>query len=554
MSSFFALRALLFAGECVVGSAVILGTAWLAAQTIRRASLRHLVWLGAFAALLALPVAALIVPPRILVQQHSEAPARLPVLSAPDDAATSIADDTLPQFALPAKAESESGTSSALGVRQAAYALFALWLIGALANLGRLAFGALALEPLRRRSRPHALDTAGLPQGPRVCELRLSDRDDGPVTWGVFHPVILLPRASRNWPRARLTSVLLHELAHVRRKDSLTQTLAQFVAALYWPNPLMRVALRALRREAEMAADDAVLVHGIKPSAYAGELVQLAGELGGRKFAHAGMSMAGSALEARVKSALAHDQSRTGVTAMDALKIGLFGLAATAALAFARPDIVQADDATPPAPPAVAASDLPPPPPAPPAIAQNDVPPAPPAPPAPAALPEPPAPPAPPDVDDESPAAHHHHHKIVRIIHSGDMRADMAQMEAEMHRAQIEMDKVRPEIDRALSDAQIDRKIAEAMRDVEPRIRAEVERALAKARPEIRKAMAEAHISEKVAKALAEAQPKIDAAMAKIHGDRKVRIEMHDDDASTGDDNDDNDMDGNDGPDHDNNK
>jgi len=339
--------------------------------------------------------------------------------------------------------------------------------------------------------------------------------------------------------------VLLHELAHVRRKDSLSQTLAQLVAAFYWPNPLMRPALRALRREAEMAADDAVLAHGIKPSAYAGELVQLASELGGRRIALAGMSMAGSALEARVKSALAPNRSRTGVTSMDALKIGLFGIAATAALAFARPDIVQAQDAAPPAPPPVASSDLPPPP----VLAQSEVPPAPPAPPAPSAVPEPPAPPA---VDDESPAPRRHRHqRIVRIVHTGDLSAaDKAQLEAEMHQAKAEMHqaqiaiaKVSPEIDRALSDAEIDRKVAKALRDVEPRIRVEVERALAKVRPEIRKAMAEAHISEKIAKALAEAQPKIDAAMAKIR-ERKARIEMRDRNDSVDDDSDvDNDAD-----------
>ena len=59
------------------------------------------------------------------------------------------------------------------------------------------------------------------------------------------------------------------------------------------------------------------------------------------------------------------------------------------------------------------------------------------------------------------------------------------------------------------------------MREVEPRIRAEIARAMAEARPEIRRAIAEAHISEKVMKALHDAQPKIDAAMRRAQQEQR---------------------------------
>jgi hypothetical protein len=366
------------------------------------------------------------------------------------------------------------------------------------------------------------------------------------MTWGVLRPVILLPKESLSWPRERLQAVLLHELAHVRRRDSLTQSLALVASALYWPNPLVWWASRALRREAEIAADDAAIVSGIKPSAYAGELVKLASEFRGRNLAFSGVSMAGSALEARVKSALAPNRSRTGVTSMDAFKIAFFGIAATAALALARPDIVQAQDAAvPPAPPAPVAApgELPPPPPVPAVPA------------APEAVPAPPAPPVPPTVmtnaDDEDDAdrvvkvreTRHGHHRTVErtehVIHvdSADPadRAEMARDEAEMRKAEVELDRIGPDVDRAIAAAKIDEKVAQAMRDVEPRIRAEVARAMAKARPEIRKAIADAHISEKVARALAEARPQIDAAIARAHdAHHHVRIEVHQDDEAPG--------------------
>ena len=112
--------------------------------------------------------------------------------------------------------------------------------------------------------------------------------------------------------------------------------------------------------------------------------------------------------------------------------------------------------------------------------------------------------------------------------------ADQAQMErdeAEMRKAAVELDKIGPEVDRAIAAAKIDEKVAQAMRDVEPRIRAEVARAMAKARPEIRRAITEARISEKVARAIDEAMPQIDVAIAKAHQGHGRIIMRHDDEA-----------------------
>ncbi|HEX4294694.1 MAG TPA: M56 family metallopeptidase [Rhizomicrobium sp.] len=542
MNSLFVLRALLFAGECLAASVLILGAAWLGSAHLKRASLRHLVWLGAFGALLVLPVAALIVPASIVLERTAAAPEPLPSFIEPAAAAA----DSAPAptvVAMPAPAPAESWQPD---MKDVVTLLFAVWLAGALWAVMRLALGTLGLVALRRQSRPHALASADMPRigARRECELRLSICEDGPMTWGVLRPVILLPKESLSWPRERLQAVLLHELAHVHRRDSLTQSLALLVSALYWPNPLVWWASRALRREAEIAADDAAIVSGIKPSAYAGELVKLASEFRGRNLAFSGVSMAGSALEARVKSALAPNRSRTGVTSMDAFKIAFFGIAATAALALARPDIVQAQGAAvPPAPPApvAAPAELPPPPPAVPA--------------APEAVPAPPAPPTMvTNADDEDDAApvdrvvkvretHHGHHRTVErtehVIHvdSADPadRAEMARDQAEMRKAEVELDRIGPDVDRAIAEAKIDEKVAQAMRDVEPRIRAEVARAMAKARPEIRKAIADAHISEKVARALAEARPQIDAAIARAHdAHHHVRIEVHQDDEAPG--------------------
>jgi beta-lactamase regulating signal transducer with metallopeptidase domain len=184
---------------------------------------------------------------------------------------------------------------------------FALWIAGVCLVALRGLIAALGLHALRRLSVAHEFgDVTEI--DPR-CDVRISTSDEscGPVTWGFLRPVILLPRDAVLWPRARLEAVLLHEMAHIRRYDSLAQMLSLFVCAFYWPNPLVWLGARVMRRQAEMAADNAVIVAGVRPSAYAGELLQLASEFlaAGPSTATALFMAAPSALEARVKSVLA---------------------------------------------------------------------------------------------------------------------------------------------------------------------------------------------------------------------------------------------------------
>ncbi|MCX6582253.1 MAG: M56 family metallopeptidase [Candidatus Aminicenantes bacterium] len=96
-----------------------------------------------------------------------------------------------------------------------------------------------------------------------------------PMTWGVINPVVLMPPDSAKWPMEHCSSVLFHELSHVKRGDFLVMLLCRIACSLYWLNPLSWIAFKLLRKEQEKACDEMVLKAGIKPSTYASALLRM---------------------------------------------------------------------------------------------------------------------------------------------------------------------------------------------------------------------------------------------------------------------------------------
>lgn len=356
MSDLLSLQGLLTVVELVTASVLLPPMAWLVAKAWRRSAAgRRLVWITAFAMLLGLPVLALVAPSLAVIPL----PAPAPVSAAPLAAAIALAPD--PATATATATATVPGRFDWLDLIPIAGAV---WLAG-LAKLGAQHLCArVRLELMRRKAMPWRRPA---PIPVRGCQLLVSEDCPGPMTWGAFRPVIMLPEEALGWPTDRLATVLRHELAHVRRRDSLVQALAVIACAFYWPNPLVWGAARALRREAELAADDAVIASGVLPSHYAGQLLELAAEWRERRLTATGLAMAAPpALSQRVQSILSTDAIRTGATPMDALKLVLLGGGATAALTLARPSVaevpapqqaaLQAEPAS-PAPPAAVSED-----------------------------------------------------------------------------------------------------------------------------------------------------------------------------------------------------
>lgn len=96
-----------------------------------------------------------------------------------------------------------------------------------------------------------------------------------PAACGILRPAVVLPRDAARWRGGGVRCVLLHELAHLRRRDPLLRLAADLACALYWFLPPVWILARRLRRESELACDALVIDRGARPSGYAHVLLTL---------------------------------------------------------------------------------------------------------------------------------------------------------------------------------------------------------------------------------------------------------------------------------------
>src|SRR5437870_4615859 len=260
------------------------------------ASARHLVWFLAMAGLLCLPGLSRLLPawqrPLWAVGTQADSANELTVTLefVPAKPITASLHQTPAPSAAgaihtPGPAQGAGGRRLATHFHTAwAAFVLAVWLSGAVFILLSLAVGCLRLRALRRAAKPPSngdwlallrLLCDELRVGRRVTLLQSAD-DVMPVTWGWWQPVILLPAEADEWSPERRRVVLLHELAHVKRWDCLTQMIARLACAVYWFNPLVWVAARQMCVERERACDDLVLNGGCRASDYASHLVEIA--------------------------------------------------------------------------------------------------------------------------------------------------------------------------------------------------------------------------------------------------------------------------------------
>lgn len=246
------------------------------------ASTRALVWA---VTLLAVPGVGIVLGAGIDLDVHAYVPTRL------DGPASALGRTFGPAFVSVGAALDEADPATSAWLWRVAPAVTTVlvwsWVTLAMLRLGSLAVGLVTLVRWRARCRP--LDPTAWHRLPAWTSLRDSGRRAGivvsldvrsPCVLGLWRPCIALPPSALAMRADALDAVLVHEYAHVQRRDDIAQFVQHLIAAVCALHPGVWWANRMLTMEREAACDDWVVLLATPTHTYASCLVALA--TGGR--------------------------------------------------------------------------------------------------------------------------------------------------------------------------------------------------------------------------------------------------------------------------------
>lgn len=374
--------------DWAIKSTILLLLAWGLTASLRQASaaIRHWVWSAAVIGLLALPLLSFLLPGWKLGLLPAPTPKAETALAVnrnvltpaiPAASFSSPASEKINQYTtitpsetvrtlrfeiepdggmsnLATKPSWSANLSSFLGAVDWKMVALGFWILGALLVIARLLAGTFSVQRLANQAKPviesqwvstTADLAARLGIRGRIGLLR-SEQIEMPMTIGALRSTVMLPSEANAWSQQCRNVVLLHELAHVKRRDCLTQNLAQLACAMYWFNPLVWLAAKRLRVERELACDDRVLEAGTKATDYAQHLVEIAKSFsaGEQRNAHpmqryspVAVGMACSQLESRVRSILNPAVKRCGLNHSGLILASLGAVCLVLSLAVVQP-------------------------------------------------------------------------------------------------------------------------------------------------------------------------------------------------------------------------
>ncbi len=344
--------------ELAIRGLLLLSLAWLVVIALRRqsAALRAGVWTAALAGLLVLPLASLAAPSWPVPVWAAETPASPVVEQAaaaesaarPSAAAFSVARTSHVSFnkervAALTTVEPAQSPRIAWG----AVALIAM-AIGTLILGARVVLSRHRLARVVRDASPAGddwsmlTDEIGGSMGLKhTVPVRMTDAMNVPAVAGIRTPVLMLPIEAREWAPDVRRAVVLHELAHVVRRDPLSQLMSQLTCAIYWCVPLVWVGARRAAALRERACDDIVLAAGVRPTSYAENLIALA--RAAMPVSPAAVAMAQpSRMRERVEAILNPALRRGRVTRLAIVTTSTMVAVVTAAVGVIRPTTIEA--------------------------------------------------------------------------------------------------------------------------------------------------------------------------------------------------------------------
>ena len=263
----------------------------------RRPGVQYFVWLATIVSIgLAIPLQSQVPSlemkiPVVAEQSPAVTSTELfsePFETVPDEAAEQevSADNSAPVPRKSAAVSSASLSSVSTGVNAARLTawhwLSIVYVAIVLAFTVRLLAGILALHRLANSARPMTCSASIVDAiAVKVCRGRkvrvmVSDRISVPMAFGIIRPTVLLPECFESWTEETQRAVLLHEFSHIQRFDAFWDLVSRLIAAMYWFHPAVHFAIRRLRQTREQATDRLVLQHGVSPSVYATQLLEVA--------------------------------------------------------------------------------------------------------------------------------------------------------------------------------------------------------------------------------------------------------------------------------------
>jgi len=266
-----------YGGRIFIQSSILVGLLLLVDLCLRRrvsARFRYGIWLLVLVKLVLPPSLALPTGVNYWLGRYMPAVSRESVAS-PTPAVAPAVSLTLPAYISPRQdvvpipadgAEVTKARRHIVPLRWPALALLG-WVTGILLLLAFVSQRIASARRLLRRSHPAGQQMVGLLE--ECCAymgvttrvtLRFIQDLHSPAVCGFLRPVILLPASlpPRLWPEG-LRTILIHELAHIKRRDpwvSLAQTALQII---YFWHPLVWVANTKLRDLREFAVDETVV-------------------------------------------------------------------------------------------------------------------------------------------------------------------------------------------------------------------------------------------------------------------------------------------------------
>jgi len=268
-----------------ITATIVLGTLIARILSNRDAASRHATYLVILASVLILPVVITALDHfglnwslRVLADAEPD-----PVVTAPNPNSPAVALNSEPLII-----DLEPGTRStpeppgmeatnsvaapsptfAFSWRHVVTASVVIWGVGTLLSFARLFFGLIRLSGFRARCQAmtdeqtiellsEVASRLGMAIPPRLL---LREGIEVPMALGFLRPAIVMPARLEDIDGLR--EILIHEAAHLVRRDPLVGVLQRVAGALFWPHPLIFYLNRSLSRACEEVCDNYVLQFG----------------------------------------------------------------------------------------------------------------------------------------------------------------------------------------------------------------------------------------------------------------------------------------------------